>query len=123
MIEKENEYIHYRVTWFCTLQGLLLAALSFASSQPKAAPLLSLLCALGIAVAIVMFHPIYYAHRTMMNLLDWWDAHKPPDYNGPDVIGGRPKYALARHVGPWHALPALFFAAWCIIWTLRFRLS
>ena len=114
MIEKENDYIHYRVTWFCTLQGLLLAALSFVASQPKAWCFFVVVCCLGMAVAIIIWHPIYYAHDAIMKLLDWWDAHKK-DYDGPDVIGGRPPFPLARRVAPWHVLPVIFFVAWCFI--------
>jgi hypothetical protein len=119
MIEKENEYIHHRVTWFCTLQGLLLAALSFTSGQSKPAFLFFVICGLGIAVAGIIYHPIYYAHRATMKLLDWWDEHRPKDYSGPDVIGGRPPFPLARRIGPWHALPVIFFLAWCIILVWR----
>ena len=121
MIEKENDYIHYRVTWFCTLQGLLMTASSFAWSQPKTGcfDYFDLLCLLGFLVAAVMFHPIWYAHRTMMKLMDWWDAHRPEDYDGPDVVGGRPRGKLARHAGPWHALTVLFAIAWFGIWCVR----
>lgn len=120
MIEKENDYIHYRVTWFCTLQGLLLAALSFVASQPKAECFFIVICCLGIAVAIIIWHPIYYAHRATMRLLDWWDEHKPQGYDGPDVIGGRPPFWLARHIAPWHVLPVIFLIAWFFILWCRF---
>lgn len=120
MIEKENDYIHHRVTWFCTLQGLLLAALSFTLRQ-GAGHFDLLLCILGGVVAGIVLHPIYYAHRATMGLLDWWDAHKPSDYDGPDVIGARPPNRLGRYIGPWTLLPAIFFLAWCVIlwWRLH----
>lgn len=120
MIEKENEYIHYRVTWFCTLQGLLLAALSFASGQSKPPYFFFVICGLGIAVAAVIIHPIYYAHRATMKLLDWWDEHRPEGYNGPDVIGGRPPFPSARRIAPWHVLPVMFLVAWIVIIVCRF---
>jgi hypothetical protein len=116
MIEKENDYIHYRVTWFCTLEGLLFTAFSFASGRPQIQHLLVYLhCVLGMAVAGIVLHPIWYAHRTIMNLLDWWDEHKPKDYDGPDVIGGRPMKASWRKVAAWHFLPMIFGLAWFII--------
>lgn len=120
MIEKENDYIHSRVTWFCTLQGLLLAALSFVASQQNAGCFFVVVCILGIAVAIIIWHPIYYAHRAAMTLLDWWDEHKPEGYDGPDVIGGRPPFPLARYIAPWHVLPVIFLAAWGFILWCRF---
>ena len=117
MIEKENDYIHYRVTWLCTIEGLLLTAFSFAFGHleiPHLIYFVYLLCVLGIAVAGIILHPIWYAHRTMMGLLDWWDEHKK-DYDGPDVIGGRPKRPSWRKVGPWHLLAVIFGVAWLVI--------
>jgi hypothetical protein len=121
MIEKENDYIHHRVTWFCTLQGLLLAALSFSLKQAGNAHFDLLLCILGGSVAVIVLHPIYYAHRATMNLLEWWDAHRPSDYDGPEVIGARPPNRLGRYIGPWTLLPALFLVAWCVVLWWRIR--
>lgn len=118
MIEKETEHIHHLVTWYCPLQVLLLAGLSFDLGQSKGAHDL-FVCIFGVTIATIIFHPIYYAHRTIMNLLDWWDGHRPKDYDGPDVIGGRPPFQFPRYIGAWHMLPVIFFVAWCLILAWR----
>jgi hypothetical protein len=114
MIEKENEYIHHRMTWLCTLQGFLFTSWSFAASHEQSLHHIRLLCFIGILVNGTLFHPIFYAHRSMMKLLDWWDTHKKDD-KGPPVVGGRPPFGLARYVAPWHVLPVIFFLVWAYI--------
>jgi hypothetical protein len=120
MIEKENEHLRHFLTWYCTLQGFLLAALSFDLPQSKGGHDL-VVCGFGVAIASFVFHPMYYAHRTMMKLLDWWDEHRPKDYAGPDVIGLRPPNQFARYIGHSHMLPLMFFIASCMLLAWRVR--
>jgi hypothetical protein len=117
MIEKENDYINQRVTWFATLQGLLIAALSFASRQPEGDRFYAILCLLGFLVAFIILFPISAAHMTMSHLLDWWDRNKPDNYSGPDVIGMRPPSPqwISRYVGPWTWLIIVFLVAWFLM--------
>ena len=117
MIEKENDYINQRVTWFATLQGLLIAALSFASRQPEGDRFFATLCLLGFLVAFIVLFPISAAHITMSHLLDWWDRNKPENYNGPDVIGMRPPTPqwISRYIGPWTWLIIVFLVAWFLM--------
>jgi hypothetical protein len=114
MIEKENEYIHHRMTWLCTLQAFLFTSWSFAASHKEFTHHVTLLCIVGILVNGTLFHPIFYAHRSMMRLLEWWDGHSK-DYKGPDVVGGRPPFGWARYIAPWHVLPVIFFVVWACI--------
>jgi hypothetical protein len=117
MIEKENDYINQRMGWFATLQGLLIAALSFAAKDPQGERFFAILCILGFFVGFIILFPITAAHLTMNRLLKWWEAHKPEGYDGPDVIGmgpPKPKW-ISERVGPWTFLVLVFLLAWIAI--------
>jgi hypothetical protein len=120
MIHRENEVINHRVTWLTTVQALLFAALSIAWDKPGVRGYCILLCALGISMSVISLIVLTSASLAMKRLWEWWDAHKPSDYDGPDVIGLRPpEWKLLHYFGPWCFMPISFTAAWAIVLWLR----
>ena len=124
MIQHENELINHRLTWLTTVQGLLFASLGFAWDKPTSGALISLLCSLGVAVSVAALVALTGASLATANLCLWWDTHKPKDYKGPDVIGGRPSggrriQVISRYVGPWSYFPVLFIITWALVWIIR----
>lgn len=117
MIARENELTNYRVTWLTSLQGLLFAALGFAWDKKGAEPLVYTFSALGVAVAIVSLAGLLAASNAIHRLWSWWEQHKPPNYEGPDVVGLAPR---TRYANPMSLLPILFLCGWvavgCVQW-------
>ena len=119
MIDKENDMIHYRITWLTTLQGLLFAALGFVWGQTTGTPLIKLLSSLGIVFSIIIFVALIAATNAMNRLIDWWDENKPDDYNGPGVVGLHPpENKIGRNIGFYLWVPVVFIVAWGIVWVI-----
>lgn len=120
MIHRENEVINHRVTWLTTVQALLFTGLSIVWDKPSARTYSILLCILGIAISVIAFVAVTSASLAMKRLWEWWDANKPADYAGPDVIGLRPpKPKILHYFGPWSFIPILFLVAWGIVWYIK----
>lgn len=120
MIHRENEVIHHRVTWLTTVQGLLFAALGIAWGKPEISPFVALLCILGVLMSAVSLVALVGASLAMRRLIEWWEIHKPPQYNGPDIIGLRPmKSKFFGWIGPWSFIPMLFISAWTAVWFIK----
>jgi hypothetical protein len=118
MIMHENEIINDRLTWLLTFQGLLLAALGFAWGAKDSKPLVRIFAAVGIVVSFISAFGLLAATSAMYGLVDWWVQHRPPDYAGPDVIGGALPTGWPRVLGyvtSWNLFPLLFIAAWIAI--------
>lgn len=120
MIEKENEFINHRITWLMTVQGLLFASLGFAWDKANVQGFMELLCVLGIAVSIIALCSLTWALIAIARLCDWWEANKPSDYRGPNVIGmSPPKNRVFRALGPPSYFPILFIIAWLAVLWMR----
>jgi hypothetical protein len=112
MIARENDLLNQRTTWLATLQGLLFAALGFAWDKKGAEPLIAVFCFLGVAISILSLLGFVSVSMAVHRLHDWWQAHRPADYQGPDVVGLPPR---TRWANPWNALPLLFGLAWLAV--------
>ena len=119
MIDSENTLVNHRVGWLTTLQGLLFAALGFAWDKPTAASLVPIFCVLGIGTAFIVSLALIGATRAQVQLMAWWDQHKPTHYAGPDVVGLRPPPNLSHFLAPWTWLAALFVVAWFAVAGVR----
>ena len=120
MIEAENQLVSDRMAWLTTLQGLLFAALAFVWEKPDAVLLTRVLCGLGVVMSTVVLSTLVGATKAQRALLEWWDARRPKDYCGPDVIGLRPsKRRLAKYLAPWSVIALAFVGAWLIVWVMR----
>ena len=90
MIRHEDEQINRRMTWFCTIQGLLFAALAFSWKPSSAKLLVYVLAALGIVVAVSIVFAIMAALSSINDLRSAWENMRPKDFAGPPV-SGRPQ--------------------------------
>ncbi|MFA5073603.1 MAG: hypothetical protein WC539_06875 [Nitrospirota bacterium] len=116
MINRENDLIHYRVTWLMTVQGLFFAALGLAWNKPDISSFIALLCFLGILMSVVVLIALAGASRAIRRLIGWWDTNKPSHYQGPDVVGIRPmRTKYFGWIGPWGIIPFLFIIAWTVV--------
>jgi len=97
MIDSENALVNHRVGWLTTLQGLLFAALGVAWDKPTAASLVPIFCVLGIGTAVIVSLALIGATRAQVQLITWWDQHKPTQYAGPDEVGLRPHPSRVSH--------------------------
>jgi hypothetical protein len=120
MIRAENELLNYRTTWLATLHGLLFAALGFAWDKKGSEALITVFCVLGVAISVLSLLGFVSGSLAVYRLYEWWEKHRPADYEGPDVVGLPPR---TRWANPWNALPLGFCLAWvalaCINWAHR----
>jgi hypothetical protein len=119
MIKSENEFINHRMTWISTFNGFLFASIAFA--WEKSGLLVTVIALLGIAVSILSGTALLASNKAFRDLYEWWQKKKPENYDGPDVIGLRPRYKdrPGRWLTPWAILPFLFASAWFIIALIR----
>jgi hypothetical protein len=128
MIMAENELINHRMTWMITFNGLLYTGLGFAWGKPNAKSLIYVFCILGIIANILSECAIFGANQALMHQYDWWQANKPPNYNGPDVIGLPPlvkgnltwirPYLSRLHLNNWFTQwLTQFDPRWITFWT------
>jgi len=114
LIRHENELMNHRLTWLATLHGFLFAALGFAWTDGRS--IVPILAILGVCTSVSMLIPLFFSDRAIRDVVKEWDANKPEDYNGPDIIGVRPMNLLAHIFLPWLLLPTLLAGAWIVIW-------
>jgi hypothetical protein len=120
MIWHEDEVVHHRMTWMTTLNGLLFTALGFLWGKASSRYVIILICVLGIFVCISCYILLVSATHAMRQKREWWEAHKPKDYDGPGVIGlvslGPKKiHRLADYVAPWDAMALVLSLTWLLI--------
>jgi hypothetical protein len=117
MINIEHRFINDRVGWMLTSQAFLFTALGFLLGKPNSIALLWLICVLGIAIAGIIASSVILATRAIYELADWWDEHKPKDYNGPAIAGKLTcrNMSLRSFLGPWNFLAYCFLLAWLFI--------
>ncbi|MFZ4789730.1 MAG: hypothetical protein ACOYMW_02320 [Candidatus Competibacteraceae bacterium] len=116
MIWKEGDLINHRMTWLCTLQGLLFTALGF--SWKNSSELVIPLAITGIVVSAASLFGLWLARQAVVKLKEDWEKSKPESYSGPDVIG----YFLDPRLAfllPWFVLPVLFSGAWIYFLVIR----
>ena len=119
MIYHEGELINQRIGWLVTLQGLLFAALGFAWKDAK--ELVYVISVLGILISVSTLAALILGGRASKTILNEWRAHKPVDYNGPDVIGYRSQARFLGLLRPWYFLPIIFTAAWLSVMAINLR--
>jgi len=122
LIEHENNLQNYRLTWLMTIQGLLFAALGFAWDKQDARGLVSIFCILGILVSLSSWSALKLTANAFQDLHNWWDSHKPSDYDGPPIIGHKSNFnALLWILRPWRILPWAFAVGWVIALVFNLR--
>lgn len=124
MITDENTLINARMGWLLTLQGLLLAGLSFVWRQHWA--LTVVLSVVGLSVSFSLGFYLRCSLRALDDLAGHWaEIAKDHNYVGPPVIGlGHEEVPrLAHLLLPWYLVPAILFVAWVAILVLRFTVA
>jgi hypothetical protein len=122
MIEHENNLQNYRLTWLMTVQGLLLAGLGFAWDKKDTRELVGVFCLLGILVSISSWSVLRLSGAAYQDLLDWWKNNKPPNYDGPPIIGHQSRYPFVLWIlRPWRALPWIFVLGWIFVFIFNLR--
>jgi hypothetical protein len=124
MIHRETEYRNNRMGWFCTLQGLLFAALGLSAKNGKLPDeFYSVVICLGMASAFLSMCGLAGTTQTINRLLKHWVESKDYDPDALGVIGGAfsnalrskdfgfPKIALT-YLAPWNTLPLCFLIGW-----------
>jgi hypothetical protein len=88
MIRHEDEQANRRVTWLATFQGLLLAALGFASN--KSDHLTSIFAMLGISVALLVYCGMVAGRCAINRIRKEWGRLISAEYDGPMLMGFYP---------------------------------
>jgi hypothetical protein len=122
MLQREEDLLHNRISWLMTIQGLLFTGLGFAWDKKDASGLIMAFAFLGIFVSLSAHSILPFYSKASKELIAWWDANKPSDYTGPDVVGFRSAHkGIFWLVRPWRSLPFIFIIGWILI--LIFHLS
>jgi len=122
LIEHENDLQNHRLNWFLTIQGLLLAALGFAWDKQDAHALVIVFCILAILVSLSAWSSLRLTDAAYEDLHNWWESHKPKNYDGPPIVGHRAEYKFIFWIlRPWRILPWVFTLGWLIILIYNFR--
>lgn len=124
MIHRETEYRNNRMGWFCTLQGLLFAALGLSVKNTQLSDhFYVVVISLGMASAFLSMCGIAGTTHTINRLLKHWVESKDFDPNSLGVIGGSfsnglrskdfksPKIVFT-YLAPWNTLPLCFLIGW-----------
>jgi hypothetical protein len=111
MIRHEDTLLSSRITWFCTLQGLLMASLTFALSKSSAL-LVPLVAGVGFVVSVSTLYMASFTAEAVQDLLKWWERTYGAVDGEPPIIG---KTGSKPFLRPWIVLPSTFIAAWLIV--------
>jgi len=114
MIRHENDLVNHRLTWLLTVEGLLLAGISFAWDKHLANELVFLFAVIGIIAAGSALIVLDAAHYAIMHLGAWWDQNKPTAYAGPDVLGFRGHHYILGFLAAWRLIPPAFTVVWLL---------
>lgn len=117
MIRHECEVTNDRLSYLLTLQGLLFASLGFAWGNARS--LILLLSVVGILTSVSILYMLRLAQQAIAGLIKTWDLNRSQNYDGPDVIGIRPRQAVHRWFSPSFILPMIFIIAWTIVPLLK----
>jgi hypothetical protein len=116
MIKFANELINHRLSWFGTLQGLLLASLAFAWGNSLPIIIVCALCGLGAFVAISIGISTIHANIAIDDLEARFDSIKRLGSHEIQTIGRRSRSGL-WWLMPGYFIPWLFLAGWLVILT------
>jgi hypothetical protein len=113
MINTENDLIDRHVRTMATFHGLLFAALGFLWRETNARMVISAFCLVGIAVSVLALVQLVTATIAIRGLVCWWDEHKSPTYDGPDIAGFYPRaHPLSAFTSPDNFTPLVFILSW-----------
>ncbi len=122
MINTENDLIDRHVRTMATFHGLLFAALGFLWRETNARMVISAFCLVGVAVSVLALVQLVTATMAIRGLVRWWDEHKSPSYDGPDVAGFYPRaHPLSAFTSPDNFAPLVFILSWLAVLYLTLR--
>jgi hypothetical protein len=116
MINTENDLIDRHMRTMATLHGLLFAALGFLWRESNARMVISAFCLVGVAVSVLALVQLITATIAIRGLVRWWDEHKSPAYDGPDIAGFYPRaHPLSAFTSPDNFTPLVFIISWLAV--------
>jgi hypothetical protein len=117
MVKFANDLINHRLTWFGTLQGLLLTALTFAWKHPPAGILVYVLCSIGLLVALSTGIATRDANKTLEQLETRFSTLGYDKASAIETLGvlESDRSKLSGWLMPGRFLPWLFFLGWLVI--------
>jgi hypothetical protein len=119
LLVHEDLVINNRMVWLGVFQGLLFASLAFAWDKQDSKRLVVIFAVFGMIISVLIVCTLLASTIASWRLLKYWDAHKPSNYEGPDVIGFAPteRNILPMLIAPWNLIPLFFVVAWCgVLW-------
>jgi hypothetical protein len=120
IVRSEEEQMHRRLSWLSSFQGFLFAALGL--SWGKNHPLLLLICAIGIVIAVLVFTSVFAGSMALRRTRLLWNKYKPLDYDGPDIFGLYPEQPRFYHLFSSEVvIPLAFVVAWIVVLLIRER--
>jgi hypothetical protein len=115
LIYHESNLINQRLSWLLTIQGFLIAGVSFAVQHAK--PLSWLFPTVGLISSLSALFAIFLAHMTICKEVKVWEENNPPfkadDF--PAIIGRHRKHNLEVFICPWFLLPVVFIFIWLFV--------
>jgi hypothetical protein len=116
MINTENDLIDRHVRTMATFHGLLFAALGFLWRERNARMVIAAFCLIGVAVSVLALVQLLTATIAIRGLVRWWDEHKSPAYDGPDIAGFYPRaHPLSAFTSPDNFTPLVFILSWLVV--------
>ncbi len=112
MIKHENELYNARMSWFCTIQGLLWTALAISIEHKDVGWVSFMLSCLGVLISASSYKSLNAALLAVKALREWWRAHEPEGYDGPPIIGRTPDRSSVAWLRPHVLFTCSFAVAW-----------
>ena len=126
MARHEDELRNQRLGWLFTLNGFLFAALAFAWNDSSSVPLVVVLSALGILVALSAAAAEHVTSLAIGNLRELWAQQRIEDRAAPLTALGSDFFetrgGLTRHIPklyPWRVIPWLLIGAWIALMVVK----
>lgn len=121
LLVHEDNIINNRMAWLGVFQGLLFASLAFAWQKQDAKWLVEIFSLFGTIISGLILSTLLTSTVASWRLLQLWDARKPENYDGPDLIGFAPKgrNLLLMLIAPWNLISLCFVAVWgFVLWII-----
>ena len=118
LLDREDQLINSRMTWYLTIQGFLVAsaALAFSGkfeSRPQLqTPAIISLSILGIAISAVVYVAVHRARNNKKKVGSFWRKTDPETANFPDPRGDISRWSILT---PGQTVPIIFVIFWIAV--------
>ena len=117
LLDREDNLINSRMTWYLTIQGFIVAAAAliftgrFKHHQYLPTPAIRLLSSIGIAISLVLFISVRRARITKREVGDQWNSSSNT-VSFPDPRG---ETSWLSFLTPGQSVPWIFIVFWIIV--------